>query len=74
VSYDETVEYRLKGANVASKLGAVAVLVRSVTPFSIGSPHTGILEYEENVEPIPAACISVENAQMMGRLHERGLY
>jgi carboxypeptidase Q len=35
VSYDKTVEYRLFSAKVAGKRGAVATLVRSVTPFSL---------------------------------------
>ncbi|KAH7960755.1 hypothetical protein HPB49_022976 [Dermacentor silvarum] len=41
VSYSRSKEYRLRGPAVAANLGAVAVLVRSLTPFSIGSPHTG---------------------------------
>ena len=72
VSYPATVGYRSKGPSEASKLGAVAALIRSVTPFSIGSPHTGELSYEDNVQPIPAACISIENAQMLDRLQRRG--
>jgi len=39
-NYSSTVVYRLFGASEAAKKGAVAVLVRSVTDFSINSPHT----------------------------------
>lgn len=42
VNYDETVKYRVNGASYASKYGAVGALIRSITPFSIESPHTGI--------------------------------
>ena len=33
--------YRTLGASHASNLGAKAVLIRSITDFSIYSPHTG---------------------------------
>lgn len=41
VSYGITVQYRAFGAREAAKVGGVASLIRSVTPFSIYSPHTG---------------------------------
>lgn len=72
VSYGVTVQYRSKGASVASKKGAVAALVRSVTPFSIGSPHTGMQTYQKGVVEIPVAAITVEDAEMLLRLYRRG--
>lgn len=47
IDYPTTVEYRSSGASEAAKYGAVACLVRSVTPFSIESPHTGTLSYAD---------------------------
>jgi carboxypeptidase Q len=40
-SYGETVQYRAQGAVAAAKVGAIAALVRSVTPYSQRTPHTG---------------------------------
>lgn len=71
--YGKTVVYRSKGATVAAKKGAVATLIRSVTPFSIGSPHTGGQNYEEGVKKIPTACITVEDAEMILRKYRRGV-
>ncbi|XP_037915670.1 carboxypeptidase Q-like isoform X2 [Hermetia illucens] len=71
-SYGQTVRYRSIGASVASRKGAVAALIRSITPFSIGSPHTGVQEYSSDVKKIPAACITVEDATMLLRMFRRG--
>jgi carboxypeptidase Q len=72
VTYHETVIYRVRGAVEASRVGAVAALVRSITPVSIQSPHTGGMSYATNVARIPAAAITVEDAEMMQRMQHRG--
>jgi hypothetical protein len=66
--YGRTVRYRSSGASAAAKLGAAAVLVRSATGRSIASPHTGALDYEEGVPRIPAAGITVEDAEWLRRM------
>lgn len=71
-TYGETVQYRSRGAVAAARAGAVASLIRSVTPFSMNTPHTGGMAYEEGVEKIPHAAITLEDAAMLRRMSERG--
>lgn len=71
-TYPETVQIRVHGAVEAARAGAVASLIRSVTPFSIQSPHTGGMKYEKDVPEIPHAAITVEDAEMMQRMQDRG--
>ena len=71
-TYGETVQYRGRGAIEAAKVGAVAALVRSVTPYSMRTPHTGGMAYDSTVRRIPAAAITVEDAQMIHRMQDRG--
>jgi hypothetical protein len=66
--YGQTVIYRGSGASRAAELGAVAVLVRSMTGVSLQTPHTGALNYTEGIAKIPAAALSVEDADMIQRL------
>jgi carboxypeptidase Q len=66
--YGTAVQYRGRGATLASKQGAVACLVRSVTARSLRSPHTGAMRYAEDDVKIPAAAISTEDADTIARL------
>jgi carboxypeptidase Q len=74
-AYGRAVAYRALGADSASALGAVAMLVRSVTPSSLRSPHTGGMSpYDSTgrIREIPGAAISVEDAEMLQRMQDRG--
>jgi carboxypeptidase Q len=71
-NYGATVQYRGAGASRAAKYGAVAALVRSVTPVSLQTPHTGAMNYAADQPKIPAAAITIEAAEMLQRMQERG--
>lgn len=71
-NYGATVQYRGAGASRAAKYGAVAALVRSVTPVSLQSPHTGAMNYAADQPKIPTAAITIEAAEMLQRMQERG--
>ena len=70
--YGATVVFRVRGAIEAAKVGAVASLIRSVGPFSMQTPHTGMTSYEASVPKIPHAAITLEDASMMERMQARG--
>ena len=73
--YGKAVVYRGVGADSASAVGAAAVLVRSVAPRSLRSPHTGgMAPYDTTgrLKRIPAAAISVEDAELLQRMQDRG--
>jgi carboxypeptidase Q len=71
-TYGATVQYRGAGASRAARHGAVAALVRSVTPVSLQTPHTGALRYAADQPKIPAAAITIEGAELLQRMHDRG--
>ena len=71
-SYGETVRYRTDGAVAAARAGAVASLVRSVGPYSMQTPHTGMMRYQAGVEQIPHAAITIEDAMLLQRISDRG--
>ncbi len=71
--YGQTVAYRSNGAKWASERGGVAALVRSVTAYSLVSPHTGAMRYDAEVKKVPTAAISIEAALMLKRFQNRGI-
>ena len=71
-NYGATVIYRLQGASRAARYGAVAALVRSISPVSLQTPHTGAMNYDPNQPKIPIAAITIEVAEFLQRMNNRG--
>ncbi|MEO5799345.1 MAG: M20/M25/M40 family metallo-hydrolase [Gemmatimonadales bacterium] len=73
LAYRTVQPYRSTGAVAAARVGAVAALVRSLTPQSLATPHTGGTRYDPAVPSIPYAAVSVEDAELLHRLQRRGV-
>ena len=72
VNYGATVQYRLHGASRAARYGAVAALVRSITPLALQTAHTGAMNYDPNQPKIPVAAVTIEVAEFLQRMNDRG--
>ena len=69
-SYGRSVNQRTQGAAIAAKLGAVGVIVRSMTTTLDDYPHTGSMYYDGLTlnERIPAAAISTNGAELLSSM------
>lgn len=67
-SYGACGRYRLRGASQAAALGAVGVIVRSLTHTTDNHPHTGVVIYSDTVPKIPAVAISTRDADYLTAL------
>ena len=54
------------GAVEASRLGAKAVIIRSLGLPLDEHPHTGTMNYDDGITKIPAAAISTQDAEKLG--------
>ncbi len=63
--YGRAVGVRGAGASRAAKLGAAAVLIRSIGTDNNRTPHTGAMRYQEGVARIPAAALSNPDADIL---------
>ena len=71
-AYSDAVKYRGGGANAASKYGAVAVLVRSMTHSVDNNPHTGAMGYDTSLQKIPALAIGLQDADWISDQLSKG--
>ncbi|HWW61933.1 MAG TPA: M28 family peptidase [Thermoanaerobaculia bacterium] len=71
-AYGDAVEFRSSGASHAAELGAVAAVIRSVASASLRTPHTGAMRYDAKQPKIPAAAMTIEDAELVHRLIAKG--
>ncbi len=63
---------RFVGPALASQRGAVAIIIRSIGTDHHRFPHTGTTDFPAGVKPIPAAALSVPDAEQLERIAARG--
>jgi len=71
-AYGGAVDQRSRGAIEAAKVGAVAVLVRSMTNSIDKVPHTGAMRYVDSLARIPAVAISTLDANFISTTLKAG--
>ena len=63
---------RFVGPALASRRGAAAIVIRSIGTDHHRFPHTGTTDFPAGVKPIPAAALSVPDAEQLERIALRG--
>ncbi len=71
-AYGNAVVYRGRGPEAASKLGAVAAVIRSVGGAEFRIPHAGQTNFR-TAKPIPAGALAAEDADKIARLSQHGV-
>jgi len=63
---------RRQGPTIASKKGALAIVIRSIGTDHHRNPHTGIQYFTDGARPIPAGALSVPDSEQLIRILKRG--
>ena len=63
---------RRQGPTIASKKGAIAIVVRSIGTDHHRNPHTGVQTFADGAAPIPAGALSVPDSEQLIRILKRG--
>jgi hypothetical protein len=62
---------RFVGPALAARLGAAAIIIKSIGTDHHRNPHTGVTNFPDGVTPIPAAALSVSDADLLERIADR---
>lgn len=71
-AYGGCYQIRGNGAVEAGKLGAVAVIIRSLGMPIDEHPHTGSMHYADEVKKIPASALSTQDAEVLSEQLKKG--
>jgi carboxypeptidase Q len=71
-SYGAFGPIRFVGPSIAAQKGAAAIVIRSAGTDYHRNPHTGTTNFAKDVTPIPAAAVSIPDAELIERLAKRG--
>ena len=63
---------RRTAPSIAAQKGAAAIVIRSLGTDHHRNPHTGQTNWAEGVKPIPAAALSIPDAEQIARALSRG--
>jgi hypothetical protein len=66
-AYGGAVNQRTSGPSEASRYGAIAVIVRSMTQSLDNFPHTGVTRYADSINKIPAVAVSTLDADLLSK-------
>jgi|RhiMethySRZTD1v2_1073278.scaffolds.fasta_scaffold14598_5 hypothetical protein len=70
--YGEFGAPRRQGPTIASKKGALAIVIRSIGTDHHRNPHTGVMSFSDGAKPIPAGALTVPDAEQLVRILKRG--
>ncbi len=71
-SYGAFGRARREGPSIASRKGAIAIVIRSIGTDYHRNPHTGVQTFAAGVNPIPAAALALPDAEQLQRILARG--
>jgi hypothetical protein len=63
---------RRQGPTIASKKGALAIVIRSIGTDHHRNPHTGVQYFTDGATPIPAGALAIPDAEQLVRILKRG--
>ncbi len=70
--YGQTVGARYMSSQIVAEKGGKAVLIRSIGTDNNRLPHTGIMKVSADKPGVPAAAVSIPDAQLLHNLLARG--